>query len=183
MKMDTDIRMIVTDLDNTLLRSDKTISAYTKSILQGLSARGILLAFATSRSARASARFRAMVAPDINITSGGAIATMNDRTLFRSAIDIETASTIIHSLNANDGVLQLTVDTEEYYFNSEPIDLSIPGWEDYSHAITTDFSETLPVRDVFKITPRALALKLCLRLQRIVQSLTCRISQEKVGIR
>ena len=86
-----EVRMIVTDLDGTLLRTDKTISEFTIKTLGKLREKNILLAFATSRSTRASARFRNMITPDINITSGGAIAKMKGKTLFRSAIDIEMA--------------------------------------------------------------------------------------------
>ena len=150
-----EVKMVVTDLDGTLLRTDKTISEYTKVIFNRLRERNILLAFATSRSARASARFRAMITPDIDITSGGAIATMNGKTLFRTAIDIETATSIIRDLKASEAVLQITADTEEFYFNSMPIDTSWAGWIDYNDSVTTDFSEPLPVPDVFKITPSA----------------------------
>ncbi|HEY8349459.1 MAG TPA: HAD hydrolase family protein [Clostridia bacterium] len=37
------IKLIVTDLDNTLLRSDKTISGYTASVLKKCQDRGILI--------------------------------------------------------------------------------------------------------------------------------------------
>lgn len=151
------IKMIVTDLDNTLLRRDKTVSEYTMSVFGRLRERGILLAFATSRSDRASARFRNMINPDINITSGGAIAVMGGRTLFRAAIDIETANAIIKGLKSSEGVQQITVDTEDYYFNSKPIDTSWAGWVDYTDSITTDFSKPLCVPDVFKITPSAVS--------------------------
>jgi len=151
------VKMIVTDLDNTLLHRDKTISEYTRSIFRRLRERNILTAFATSRSAKASARFRAMLPPDINITSGGAIAVMNGRTLFRAAIDIETATLILRSLKANEEVLQITADSENYYFDSKPVDTSWAGCVDYADSITTDFSEPLPVPDVFKITPNAIS--------------------------
>ena len=47
--MKNPINMIVTDLDDTLLRTDKTISEYTTSILRRCSERGIKVAFATAR--------------------------------------------------------------------------------------------------------------------------------------
>jgi hypothetical protein len=108
-----DVKMIVTDLDNTLLHRDKTISDYTESVFERLRERSILVAFATSRSVRASTRFRAIIKPDIDITSGGAIATMKGKTLYRAAIDIETANSIIRDLRASGGILQITADTED----------------------------------------------------------------------
>jgi Cof subfamily protein (haloacid dehalogenase superfamily) len=158
------IKLVLTDLDNTLLRRDKTISEYTKAVFKRLREHGILVAFATSRSVRASAKFRAMITPDIDITSGGAIATMNGKTLFRAAIDIETANAIIRDLNASAGVLQITADTEDYYFNSKPIDSSWAGWVDYTDSITTDFSEPLSTPGVFKITPNAVSAEAILAI-------------------
>jgi Cof subfamily protein (haloacid dehalogenase superfamily) len=149
--------MVITDLDNTLLRRDKSVSDHTMSVFGRLRERNILPAFATSRSARASARFRAMITPDVDITSGGAIAAMDGKQLFRVAIDIEAATSIIGDLRACDGILQITADTEDYYFASKPFVFSGTDWIDYNYSdsITTDFSEPLPVPDVFKITVRA----------------------------
>lgn len=45
-----DIKMIVTDLDNTLLRRDKTISNYTADVFRRVRERGVLVSFATVRS-------------------------------------------------------------------------------------------------------------------------------------
>jgi len=50
------IKMIITDLDNTLLRSDKTISEYTIDVLKKCQSKGIKVAFATARSEQASLR-------------------------------------------------------------------------------------------------------------------------------
>jgi hydroxymethylpyrimidine pyrophosphatase-like HAD family hydrolase len=44
----TDIKLIVADLDNTLLRRDKTISDYTADVFRRLRGRGVLTAFATA---------------------------------------------------------------------------------------------------------------------------------------
>ena len=47
------IKLIVTDLDGTLLRSDKTVSDYTASIFSRCSKAGIKIVFATARPVRA----------------------------------------------------------------------------------------------------------------------------------
>jgi hydroxymethylpyrimidine pyrophosphatase-like HAD family hydrolase len=49
--MQADVKLIVTDLDGTLLRSDKAISSYTSEVLRRCRARGIKLVFATARPA------------------------------------------------------------------------------------------------------------------------------------
>ena len=67
------IKMIATDLDGTLLRSDKTISDYTKSVLAQCRQQGIKIVYATARGASVDS-----VAPasmfDGRITMNGAIA-------------------------------------------------------------------------------------------------------------
>lgn len=47
-----DIRMVVTDLDSTLLRRDKTVSAFTLDTIAELRRRGIVFAIATARPYR-----------------------------------------------------------------------------------------------------------------------------------
>ena len=46
-------KMILTDLDYTLLHSDGSISGYTKQILKTCQSRGILIAIATARKTQA----------------------------------------------------------------------------------------------------------------------------------
>lgn len=147
------VKLVVVDLDDTLLRRDKSISEYTVGVFRRLRWRGVLTAFATSRSAPASARFRSIITPDIDITSGGAIATMNGEVIFRAAIGADIANAILNDLRACEDVLQITADTEWHYFNSKPVDPSWAGWIDYADAVTTDFSKPLQVPDVYKITP------------------------------
>jgi len=55
--MKTPIRLIVTDLDRTLLRSDKTLSEYTIDVLNRCRAQGVSIAFATARPKRTATYF------------------------------------------------------------------------------------------------------------------------------
>jgi len=48
------IKMIVTDLDNTLLKKDKTISDYTRKVLNKCHENNILIVYATARPERAT---------------------------------------------------------------------------------------------------------------------------------
>jgi hydroxymethylpyrimidine pyrophosphatase-like HAD family hydrolase len=51
------IKLIATDLDRTLLRTDKSISAYTVNVLQHCRVRGIKIVFATARPRRTVLHF------------------------------------------------------------------------------------------------------------------------------
>lgn len=49
LRMQGTVKMIVTDLDGTLLRDDKTISDYTLSVLEKCRIQGIKVVYATAR--------------------------------------------------------------------------------------------------------------------------------------
>ena len=79
------IKMIVTDLDDTLLRTDKTISERTRDVLSKCRNSGIKVAYATGRGGS-----EAHVAPpelfDGRISMNGAIARVGDMTIFSRLI-------------------------------------------------------------------------------------------------
>ena len=67
------IRMILTDLDGTLLRSDRTISEYTLEVLEKCRRKGILIAISTARGEFNTQRQIREMKPDIVISSSGAL--------------------------------------------------------------------------------------------------------------
>ena len=71
------IRAIVLDLDRTLLRNDKTISAFTKSVLDRCRQQGIRTIIATARPPRAIGPYEEMICPDAVVTMNGASLRMN----------------------------------------------------------------------------------------------------------
>ncbi len=90
------IKMIITDLDNTLLRSDKSISEYTISILKRYQEKGVIITFATARSTQAAARFLDQFTPDIFIGYGGAIAFAGEEIISRFDIPADISSQLIN---------------------------------------------------------------------------------------
>lgn len=66
-------KLIVTDLDGTLLRNDKSISDFTLETLEACRRRGILIAFATARPVRGVVTIREWFEPDILINHNGAV--------------------------------------------------------------------------------------------------------------
>lgn len=87
--------LIVTDLDSTLLRTDKTISDYTVKILKQCQAANLKIAFATARSTQASQRFLARFTPDIFVGYGGALVLAGDEVIHRFDISAEISSALI----------------------------------------------------------------------------------------
>jgi len=92
--MKSTVKMIVTDLDGTLLRTDKTISAYTKTVMKQCREAGIKVVYATGRGGSSE-----LVAPtelfDGRITMNGAIAKVSDEIIYYRIIPNQTARPIL----------------------------------------------------------------------------------------
>jgi len=88
------VKIIILDLDGTLLRTDKTISERTKNVLRRCREAGIKVAYATGRGGSAE-----KVAPselfDGKITMNGAVAKVDDRVIYERLIPMEVAKPIL----------------------------------------------------------------------------------------
>ena len=78
-------RLLLFDLDGTLLQSDKTISKKTLSVLNQCREKGILLGVSTSRSEQNSMPFLNELMPDILISSGGALVKYGTEYIYKAA--------------------------------------------------------------------------------------------------
>lgn len=88
------IKMIVTDLDGTLLNTDKTISAYTKTILGKCRALGIKIVYATGRGSSAE-RVVPLELFDGKITINGAVGIHQDTVIYHRLIPHQAARPIL----------------------------------------------------------------------------------------
>jgi len=70
------ISLILSDLDGTLFHDDKSISAYSKQIIAEAQKRGILFGVCTSRARVNAVKFLDGIKPDILITNGGGLVTV-----------------------------------------------------------------------------------------------------------
>ena len=144
-------KMIITDLDNTLLRSDKTISEYTVDVLKKCRSKGVKVAFATARSAQASSRVFEQFVPDIFIGYGGALVSVGDTVIHRFDIPSDTSSQIIKECLNTAEVLSVSAINESIAFSS---DRKYILQKDSSYYRYNDFSSNLNHR-YLKISLRA----------------------------
>jgi Cof subfamily protein (haloacid dehalogenase superfamily) len=132
------VKMIVTDLDNTLLRRDKTISGYTVDVFARARDRGILVAFSTARDFRFVTEHISPlfgIIPDIVIADNGALARYNGNDLYKRLIPAETANSLLPRFE-----LVRCVSTENTYFLSG--DYANDHWSIGKKAtVITDFSD------------------------------------------
>lgn len=116
------IKLILTDLDNTLLRSDKSISAYTLQVLKECHNQGFLIGFSSARGESASARFINATNPDVFISNGGATISVNGNIISETILSAETADFIL-SMCKNYTHSDITVEAiDGYYCNFVPKD-------------------------------------------------------------
>lgn len=132
------IKAIFTDLDDTLLRSDKTISAYTMEILQKCRQKGILVGFCTARGESCTQFFLDQAHPDISITSGGALAKYHGQIVYEDPLSVEETRFLLDSGRcAKEGPYVMAVDTKKGYYRNDDGKVS----KDWGEVFRTDFAD------------------------------------------
>lgn len=111
------IKLIVCDLDGTLLRSDKSISSYAIGVLEKCSTLGIKIVLATARSERGAIKVVSPFVPDFIISSGGAKITRGEEVLFSSKIPPKIVRDIIAMCRQfTGGKGEITVETDSGHY-------------------------------------------------------------------
>ena len=133
-----EIKLIVTDLDNTLLRRDKTISKYTVDVFRRVRDRGVLIAFATARDFRFVTEYISPlfgIVPDIIIADNGALARYNGNDLYKRLIPANITNILLSRFD-----FVRCASTENAYFLSD--DYANDHWSIGKKAtVITDFSD------------------------------------------
>lgn len=144
-----DIHLIAADLDNTLMRRDKTVSAYTAEVLQNYRERGTPLAFATARSEMACQRAAQQLQPEYIVSCGGALVRRGDAELARRVLQCNTANEIITWCQKRASLGRILAEMADgQYFVSNEVDPNAVG--DYAHGTQYNFAQPL-WGDVFKL--------------------------------
>jgi Cof subfamily protein (haloacid dehalogenase superfamily) len=150
--MKNNIKMIVTDLDRTLLRADKTVSDYTARVLKVCRECGILLVFATARFFRTIDEWLVPVIgvqPDITISSNGAYAYGPcehipcehgaNKVWYQALINAELANRMIHEIRRRSG--EITVGTSRLRLSERTIEKTHAAFSafcDFKTALSDD---------------------------------------------
>lgn len=136
-------KILLFDLDGTLLRTDKTISYRTLEALRKVREKGCIIGISTSRSESNSLKFLSVLDPDIIISSGGALITKDGNTLEAFCFEGDEVCSIIAKAREICGDLNITADTPdkeaEYFCNFIlPQDELTESW---GETIMTDFKD------------------------------------------
>lgn len=134
-------KLLLFDLDGTLLRSDKTISKATHKALQECRKKGILIGVSTSRGEQNALSFIEELKPDVLIASGGALAKYNGRYIYKAEFSGEETRRMIEAARKVCGAdCEITIDTIDSHYWNYKMD---PKKQDHSwgESIYTDFAD------------------------------------------
>ncbi len=137
-------KLLLFDLDGTLLRSDKTISQITLRALQEARKKGILIGVSTSRSEQNALSFIAELQPDVLIASGGALVKYNDEYIYKAEFSKEETRQMIAVAREICGMdCEITIDTIDSHYWNYRIDpkKQDQSWGDSIYTDFKDFSE------------------------------------------
>ncbi len=134
------IKMILTDLDHTLLRSDGSISDYTKQVLKKCQSCGILVVIATARYWIGAERYIEEIQPDYEITTDGTLIHQRGKQVYSCSVDTTDANQIIQDLIEQNSNTEITVAAgRQVFWNSHHISES----EKLHKAVFNDYRKPL----------------------------------------
>lgn len=135
---DSKIKLILTDLDGTLLHDDKTISDFTIKILKEAKKSGILVGFSTSRAKICIEEYIDQVKPDFLITNGGASVYVENQQVYLCEFTPQEAQTIFDAVYKIFGEnTEMTADHVDIIYWNRHVEQMSVKFADYS--IYNDF--------------------------------------------
>lgn len=131
-------KMILIDLDKTLLRSDNSISEYTKRMIKKCQECGILVGIVTARYWIGAEQYIRELRPDYEITTDGTLICKRGALIYSCTMSGSFANQIIQDLRSFDPQIEITVATgRQVLWNSRHISQS----EKLHKAVFNDFSK------------------------------------------
>lgn len=134
-------KLLLFDLDGTLLRSDKTISKVTMQELEKCRKQGIMIGVSTSRSEKNCMEFIAELNPDVVISSAGALVKCRQEYIYKAEFTkTETMELIQKARQICGEDCEISIDTVDAHYWNYKID---PKQQDKSwgDSIYTDFHD------------------------------------------
>lgn len=113
------IKLILTDLDGTLLNDNKEISDYTKIALKKIQSLGIKIGFSTGRATSSIQKHIKQIQPDVIIANGGAEVFESENLIYNccfSAKEVQCLFDAAYKICGNQ--VEITCDSEnKIYWN------------------------------------------------------------------
>ena len=120
------IRLILTDLDHTLLRQDGSVSEKTLRVIGECREKGILFAIATARYWIGAERYIDQLKPDYEITTDGTLIHSRGQCIYSCAFSVTDTNRILQQIMKTVPGAEITVaDGKTVYWNSRHISESV----------------------------------------------------------
>jgi len=172
------IKMIVTDLDGTLLKKDKTVSEYTLSVFQQYRDMDVKIVFASARPIRAVKMLNLGWLFDAAIYHNGAVVYVGEKNILRCGISPEVTKEIVLSALKADNLAKLCIEIDDkLYGNFNPSDIW-PGVE----ITLTDFTDLPDIPADKIILPMATMTELNMVGDTLPNNLYIEMSENTVGM-
>lgn len=147
-------KLILCDLDGTLLRTDKTISLKNINALENCRKKGVLIGFSTSRGRPNILPFEEKIKPDVLICNGGGCIFYKEKLIRTQTFSIsETRSMLETAYKVCGENAEITLDTLDAIYWNRKHDKSTDYDWDCAYNDFKDFNEP--------------AMKICLQTQDI----------------
>lgn len=134
------IKMIVTDLDRTLLRTDKTISDYTADVLKRCLEKDIKIVLATARPLRLVRDYLEIIPANGVIANNGGTISIDNATICEYMIPEDTKNAILYDLSHNEVIKRMSAESGDTLFsNYRPPKILASSYSKWN-AVFTDFT-------------------------------------------
>lgn len=160
------MKLLLFDLDDTLLRSDKTISKRTLKALHKCREQGILIGISTSRAIHNCLTFLPELTPDLIIASGGAVIQYHGKYIHTAEFTVKETENMIRTARELCGSdCEITIDTLDAHYWNYKVDPQKEDatWGDTVYTDYADFSERA-LKFCVEISDESVARKLSARL-------------------
>ena len=107
-------KLLLFDLDGTLLDSQKRISAKNLETIDACRSRGIMIGVATARSESTCARFVDCITPDLLISNSGALVRLHGGIIYQSGFTQEETASIVQAGLAEQRGITVDCDNTTY---------------------------------------------------------------------
>jgi len=140
------IRMIITDLDNTLLNKEGKISEYSKLIFSRCKELGIIIVFATERSCRNTQKLFGSIKPHATICHCGGLVSIDDIIRVKCLIPFDDAKNIIKLFMENYEKINIGIESGNNLYANFDIKM-------YLKNVSSKISDLnkIPSKNIYKI--------------------------------
>jgi len=147
------IRLIISDMDGTLLTSEKTLSPKTREVLARCQEKGIKIVPATARDLKVLSKFGLMENPkfDAIITTNGSRIYYEDEIIYQKGISTQQLNSFLPIILENFPGFKISVNINDTFYANFDLQEILPMEMDFIRTDLSDLPEGLIERMIMDI--------------------------------